>query len=139
MADNFLVRVSDSVVDPSEALAFVQDPAAGGSCLFVGTVRDGSEAGEVTGILYEAWAELAETKLRQIAEMMLEDAQKVALVHRFGDLAVGEVAVAVAASAVHREQAFASCRSGIERIKQEVPIWKKELLRTGGSSWVMGS
>jgi molybdopterin synthase catalytic subunit len=139
MADNFLVRVSDSVVDPSEALAFVQDPAAGGSCLFVGTVRDGSEAGEVTGILYEAWAELAETKLRQIAEMMLEDAQKVALVHRFGDLAVGEVAVAVAASAVHREQAFASCRSGIERIKREVPIWKKELLRTGGSSWVMGS
>ena len=139
MADDFLVRVSNRVVDPSEALAFVQDPAAGGSCLFVGTVRDSSEAGEVAGILYEAWAELAETTLKQIAEEMLQDARKVALLHRFGDLLVGEVAVVVAASATHREQAFTSCRSGIERIKQDVPIWKKELLATGDSSWVMGS
>lgn len=139
MADDSLVRVSDRVVDPSEALAFVQDPAAGGSCLFVGTVRDSSDAGEVTGILYEAWVELAESRLSQIAQEMLEDAKKVALLHRFGALAVGEVAVAVAASAAHREQAFASCRTGIERIKHDIPIWKKELLGDGESSWVAGS
>jgi len=139
MANSFLVRVSNSVVDPSEALAFVQDPAAGGSCVFVGTVRDLSEAGEVTGIVYEAWAELAERRLSLIAEEMLEDARKVALLHRFGDLAVGEVAVVVAASAPHREQAFAACRHGIERVKQDVPIWKKESLASGESSWVMGS
>lgn len=139
MANSFLVRVSDSVVDPSEALAFVQDPAAGGSCVFTGTVRDHSDAGEVTGITYEAWAELAERRLSLIAEEMLEDSLRVALLHRFGELSVGEVAVAVAASAAHREQAFAACRHGIERIKQDVPVWKKESLVTGESSWVMGS
>jgi molybdopterin synthase catalytic subunit len=139
MANSFLVRVSDSVVDPSEAIAFVQDPAAGGSCVFVGTVRDLSEDGEVTGIVYEAWAELAERRLSLIAEEMLEDARKVALLHRVGDLTVGEVAVAVAASAPHREQAFTACRHGIERIKQDVPIWKKESLVSGEASWVMGS
>ena len=139
MANSFLVRVSDSVVDPSEAIAFVQDPAAGGSCVFVGTVRDLSEDGEVTGIVYEAWAELAERRLSLIAEEMLEDARKVALLHRVGDLTVGEVAVAVAASAPHREQAFTACRHGIERIKQDVPIWKKESLVSGEAAWVMGS
>ena len=139
MANSFFVRVSDAVVDPSEALAFVQDPSAGGSCVFVGTVRDHSAAGEVTGIAYEAWAELAERRLEAIAEEMLEDACKVALLHRSGDLGVGDVAVAVAASAAHREQAFAACRHGIERIKQDVPIWKKESLVSGESSWVTGA
>jgi molybdopterin synthase catalytic subunit len=141
MAERTLIRVSPEVLDPADALAFVADPAAGGTCLFVGTVRDHSEAGAVEGITYEAWPELAERRLAEVAaEMHLTWAlSRVALLHRFGDLDVTEVSVAVAASAAHREEAFAACRHGIERLKQEVPIWKKERLADGESSWVMGS
>lgn len=109
--------------------------------MFVGRVRETSDAGEVTGILYEAWPELADLRLCALAEEMLErwSCTKVALLHRFGDLSVGEAAVVVAVSAPHRNEAFEACRHGIERIKQDIPIWKKELLASGESEWVMGS
>ena len=125
-------------MDPSEALTFVQDPACGGTCLFVGTVRDRSDGEEVTGVTAEAWTELAERRLAEVAAEMLADARKVALLHRSGELGVGDVLVAVAASAAHREQAFAACRRGIERVKEEVPVWKKETLAGGGSGWAAG-
>jgi molybdopterin synthase catalytic subunit len=141
MAENTLVRVGDDVVDPHQALAFVADDAAGGACLFVGTVRDHSDAGEVTGLDYEAWEELAERRLREIAAEIFGTwpVCRVALVHRTGRLEVGEVSVAVACSAPHRADAFEACRHGIERIKQDVPIWKKESLTTGEAEWVHGS
>lgn len=141
MAERTLVRVSADVLDPSAALSFVADPAVGGTCLFVGTVRDHSEAGSVTGITYEAWPELAEARLAEVAVEMHERwaLERVALLHRYGDLEVGEASVVVAAGAAHREAAFEACRHGIERLKQEVPIWKKELLASGEAEWVMGS
>lgn len=109
--------------------------------MFVGRVREVSDAGEVTGILYEAWPELADPRLREVAEEMLErwSCTKVSLLHRYGELSVGDAAVVVAVSAPHREEAFEACRHGIERIKQDIPIWKKELLASGESEWVMGS
>jgi molybdopterin synthase catalytic subunit len=141
MAERILVRVGGDTVDPEQALAFVTDAAAGGTCLFLGTVRDHSDAGTVTGLDYEAWDELAERRLREIAGEMLErwPVRKVALLHRTGRLAIGEVSVAVACSAPHRAEAFEACRHGIERIKEDVPIWKKESLDTGDAHWVMGS
>jgi len=141
MAESTLVRVGGDVVEPQEALAFVADPAAGGTCLFVGTVRDHSDAGEVTALDYEAWEELAERRLREIAGEIFEKwpVGKVALLHRIGTLGVGDVSVAVACSAPHRADAFEACRHGIERIKQDVPIWKKESLTTGEAEWIHGS
>jgi len=141
MAERVLVRVGAVPVDPQEALAFVADAASGGTCLFLGTVRDHSDAGGVTRLDYEAWDELAERRLREIAGEVLErwTVSKVALLHRTGELGIGEVSVAVACSAPHRAEAFEACRHGIERIKQDVPIWKKESLETGESEWVMGS
>ena len=135
MAERILIRVAAESVDPQEALAFVADAAAGGTCLFLGTVRDHSDAGDVTGLDYEAWDELAERRLREIAGEMTSkwDVGKVALLHRTGRLEIGEVSVA------HRADAFEACRHGIERIKQDVPIWKKESLTTGDAQWVMGS
>jgi molybdopterin synthase catalytic subunit len=65
--------------------------------------------------------------------------RKVALLHRIGALDVGETSVLVACSAPHRAEAFEACRHGIERLKQDVPIWKKEGLATGEAHWVMGS
>jgi molybdopterin synthase catalytic subunit len=141
MAETTLLRVGAGVVDPQEALAFVADDAAGGTCVFVGTVRDHSDAGNVTGLDYEAWDELAERRLGEIAEEMRErwPVRRVALLHRTGALGVGDVSVVVACSAPHRSDAFEACRHGIERIKEDVPIWKKESLTTGESEWVMGS
>ena len=141
MDDRALVRLSDGPLDPSEALAFVADPGAGGTCAFLGTVRDHSAEGEVTGLHYEAWDDLALRRLADLAEEMLRSwpLRKVALLHRTGDLAVGEVSVVVACSAPHRAEAFAACRHGIERLKQDVPIWKKEALVSGESRWVRGS
>ena len=135
MREDLLVRVTD------EAVAFVGDPAAGGTCVFLGTVRDRSQAGGVTGLTYEAWDELAVRRLEEIGVELLGawPLRKVALLHRTGELAIGEVSVVVACSAAHRAEAFEACRHGIERLKQDVPIWKKEALASGEAHWVMGS
>jgi molybdopterin synthase catalytic subunit len=136
-----LVRLADAPLDPSVALSFVADPAAGATVLFLGTVRDHSAAGDVTLLTYEAWEEVAIQRLGAIGEEMLDrwDTCKVALLHRRGRLGVGEVSVLVCCSAPHRAEAFEAARHGIERIKEEVPIWKKESLTTGDAQWVMGS
>jgi molybdopterin synthase catalytic subunit len=139
--DRSLIRVTTSPLDSSEPLAFVADPGSGGTVLFAGTVRDHSDAGGVTGLTYEAWEERAIAQLEVIAAEMLErwPLRRVALLHRVGDLEVGETSVLVCCSAPHRAEAFEAARHGIERIKQDVPIWKKERLLTGEAHWVMGS
>ena len=136
-----LTRVSAAPLAVEEALAFIADPGAGGSCVFVGTVRDRSDAGEVTGLHYEAWDDLATWRLGDIAREMLDrwPLRRVAILHRTGDLAIGEASVVVACSAPHRAEAFEACRHGIERLKEDVPIWKKEGLVSGDARWVMGS
>ena len=141
MRAELLVRLTNAPLDPSVALTFVADPAAGATVLFMGTVRDHSPAGDVTVLTYEAWEELALQRLGGIGEEMLDrwDTSKAALLHRRGHLGVGEVSVIVCCSAPHRAEAFEAARHGIERIKEEVPIWKKESLTTGDAQWVMGS
>jgi molybdopterin synthase catalytic subunit len=141
MPDRLWIRVTSEPIGADEAAAFVADPTAGGSCLFLGTVRDRSAAGAVKGLTYEAWEEMAAKRLKEIGEEMLEKwpVRKVALLHRTGDLGIGETSVVVACSSPHRAEAFDACRYGIERLKEDVPIWKKEHLAEGESHWVMGS
>jgi molybdopterin synthase catalytic subunit len=141
VGDEALVRLTADQLDPAEALAFCADPGAGGTVLFSGTVRDSSDAGEVTGLDYEAWEEAAGARLAEIAEEIRAKwpVRKVALLHRFGHLDVGEVSVLVCCSAPHRAEAFEAARHGIERIKEDAPIWKKEGLTSGEAHWVMGS
>jgi len=139
--EDLLVRVTDEAIGADEAVALVADPAAGGTCVFLGTVRNHSEAGEVVGLTYEAWDELAVRRLGEIGEELFAGwpLRKVALLHRMGDLAIGEVSVVVACSAAHRVEAFEACRHGIERLKEDVPIWKKEARISGEAHWVKGS
>lgn len=139
--DDLFVRVTADPIGVDEVMAFVADPAAGGTCAFVGTVRDRSDQGEVTGLTYESWEDLAVRRLEELATEVAGrwPLRKVAVVHRHGDLAVGDVSVAIAVSAAHRAEAFEACRELIERLKQDVPIWKKEHLASGESAWVMGS
>ena len=141
MRDELLVRLTTDPLDAAEALAFVADPGAGGTVLFSGTVRDHSAAGDVTGLDYETWAERALEQLERIGDEIVErwPVCRVAILHRTGHLDVGEVSVLVCASAAHRAEAFEAARHGIERIKQDVPIWKKESLSSGDAHWVMGS
>jgi molybdopterin synthase catalytic subunit len=141
VSEPVLVRLSTEPLSVEDALTFIADPGAGGSCLFIGTVRDRSDAGDVTGLHYEAWDDLATERLGEIAGEMRErwPLRRVAILHRTGDLAVGEASVVVACSAPHRAEAFEACRHGIERLKEDVPIWKKEGLVSGDAQWVMGS
>jgi molybdopterin synthase catalytic subunit len=141
VSEPVLVRLSSEPLSVDDALTFIADPGAGGSCLFIGTVRDRSDAGDVTGLHYEAWDDLAAERLSEIAAEMLDrwPLRRVAILHRTGDLAVGEASVVVACSAPHRTEAFEACRHGIDRLKEDVPIWKKEGLVSGEAQWVMGS
>jgi molybdopterin synthase catalytic subunit len=141
VSDSLLVFVTPEPLSVDSALAAVADPGAGGTCVFVGTVRDRSDQGEVTGLTYEAWDDLAVRRLTEIGEELHRTwpLRRVAVLHRTGELAVGEASVVVAVSAEHRAEAFEACRRAIERLKQDVPIWKKEGLRSGEAHWVMGS
>lgn len=141
MDDRLTLRIVDRPIAAQEVVDLVADPGAGGCAVFLGTVRDHSDAGTVTGLRYEAWVELAERRLRDLADELLErwPLRRVAILHRVGDLAVGETSVAIACSAAHRAEAFDACRHAIERLKDDVPIWKRETLTSGESAWVMGS
>jgi molybdopterin synthase catalytic subunit len=136
-----LVSVTPEPLSVDEALTAVADPGAGGTCVFVGTVRDRSDAGDVTGLTYEAWDELAVRRLTEIGTELHRrwPLRRVAILHRTGALEVGAASVVIAVSAPHRAEAFDACRNAIERLKQDVPIWKKEGLRSGEAHWVMGS
>jgi molybdopterin synthase catalytic subunit len=141
MRDTLLIRLTEAPLDPSEALAFVSDAGAGGTVLFAGTVRDHSAAGAVSALDYEAWEEQARARLEALGEDISQrwPVCRVAMLHRTGHLEVGEISVLVCCSAPHRAEAFEAARHGIERLKQDVPIWKKESLATGTAQWVMGS
>jgi len=140
--DQTLVRITVEPLSVDEALAFISDPSSGGSCVFVGTVREADADGVVvTGLTYESWNDVAVDRLHEIADRLRDrwPIRKVALFHRTGDLGVGDASVVVAVSSPHRADAFEACREGIEQLKHDVPIWKKELLATGEGHWVIGA
>jgi molybdopterin synthase catalytic subunit len=129
--------LSETPFEPAELLGAVRRDGDGGLALFVGVVRDHHEGRRVERLEYEAYGPMAEVEMSRIAADLASahpEAQ-VLFRHRVGMLAVGEVAVAVAAAAPHRKEAFAACRAGIEAIKARVPIWKREF-GPGGAVWV---
>jgi molybdopterin synthase catalytic subunit len=133
-------RVTDREIDPKEILDSVKSERAGAIAIFLGTVRNFSEAGRVQGIRYESYVKMAEQRLREIEEELYSrwPVEKVRIVHRIGELALGDISVAVAVSTPHRAEAFEACRHAMERIKREVPIWKEERLVGGRKKWVKG-
>lgn len=132
-----LLDIRDEPLSVDEVLAAVADPAAGGTTLFVGSVRDHDSDREVTELGYEAHPE-ALTRLREVAERVAADPKVIALaaVHRSGDLKVGDLAVVVAVAAAHRGAAFAASRKLIDELKADVPIWKHQRFADGTSEWV---
>ncbi|GAB2626055.1 molybdenum cofactor biosynthesis protein MoaE [Streptomyces capparidis] len=132
-----LLAVSDRPLSLDEVFAAVGDDAAGGTALFVGTVRDHDEGRGVTRLGYSAHP-TAERELRRVAEKVAAEypVRALAAVHRVGDLAVGDTAVIVAVSCPHRAEAFEACRRLIDDLKAEVPIWKHQTFTDGTDAWV---
>jgi molybdopterin synthase catalytic subunit len=132
-----LAELRDSPLSVDEVLGAVSDPAAGGVAVFVGTVRDHDHGQDVTRLGYSAHPSAA-AELRRVAEKVAASfsATAVAVVHRLGDLAIGDLAVVVAVSCPHRGEAFDACRALIDELKRSVPIWKHQQYAGGGSEWV---
>lgn len=121
-----------------EALARrVRSDEDGAVVVFVGVVRNHDSGRAVVGLTYEAYEEMAAEKLRNICESVGSqfDVGDIAVVHRVGDLQVGDASVAIAVAAPHRDAAYKASREVIERLKREVPIWKREHYANGGDAW----
>ena len=134
-------RVASEVIDPAEVLARVGSTRDGATLLFLGVVRDHSDDRPVSGMRYDAYQEMAGEVLRAIAEETAErlGTDHVAVVHRFGELAIGDVSVAIAVSSPHRAEAYEASRYVIEELKERLPVWKKEHYVDGASEWVEGT
>ncbi|GHG18245.1 molybdenum cofactor biosynthesis protein MoaE [Streptomyces zaomyceticus] len=132
-----LLAVRDTPLSLDEVYTAVGDDAAGGTALFVGTVRDRDGGRAVTSLAYSAHPG-AEAELRRVAEKVAADfpVRALAAVHRTGPLTVGEVAVVAAVSCPHRAEAFAACARLVEDLKHEVPIWKQQIFVDGEEEWV---
>jgi MoaE-MoaD fusion protein len=131
-----LVRVQDTALSLDEVVRAVSGPGMGGLVTFTGLVREQSRGARVVKLEYEAYAEMAEKVMREIAaEVEGETGARIAVLHRVGTLVVGDVAVVIAAAATHRAEAFAACRAVIDRLKERAPIWKKEF-GDDGAVWV---
>ena len=133
-----MVCLTHDPIDFTALTESVRSAHCGAVALFLGTVRD-LTGDEVTEFLeYEAYPPMAEKKLNEI-EVEVRSRWKlgeVAMVHRLGRLGVGEISVAVAVSAPHRDAAFEACRFAIDTLKQVVPIWKKDLASVGTGNWI---
>lgn len=143
-ASDMLCRVCDieqASLDVAQALDFVSDAAHGGIAMFVGRIRDHNVGRSVTGISYDMFDALA---LNVFADAAREAAAefgpklKVYVAHAKGRLAVGDLAVVVAAGTPHRDEAFRACRLVIEAVKHRAPIWKQEHFVDGDSRWSEG-
>ena len=137
MAVHAHVTVRDSAIELPALLELLRVDAAGGQCLFVGTVRDHNHGEAVLHLEYEAYAPMAVAMMEKLTNHLAEKYEllRVVMVHRVGLLRIGDIAVVVGVSAAHRDEAFSACREGIDRLKLEIPIWKKEYF-VGGSRWV---
>ena len=131
-------RLSGTPFDAATLRANLLDPRAGAYASFEGRVRDHNDARAVEGLRYEAYTALAEAEGERILDEALSkfeilDAQ---CVHRTGDLAIGELAVWVGVTAMHRDAAFAACRFVIDEVKSRAPIWKHERYAEGDAGWL---
>lgn len=138
MAESDMVRLTREEIDHAALLEEVRTPQAGAVVLFLGTVREMTNGRRTIALDYEAYPEMALGKMRALCEEARErfSVTGVRVVHRLGRLELGDVSVAVAVSSPHRAAAFEAGRMLIDRLKEEVPIWKKENWADGTTEWV---
>jgi molybdopterin synthase catalytic subunit len=130
-------RLVEGPLDLEAVVAEATDEHAGAIATFQGTVRKQSRGRDVIALEYEAYSEMAEKVIAEIAAEAKEryDLCEVAVAHRLGRVEIGETSVVIAVSAPHRQDALAACRDVIDALKERVPLWKKELY-VGGEEWI---
>jgi molybdopterin synthase catalytic subunit len=134
-----LIEITAGPLSPEPFLQHVRRDDSGAVALFLGVVRDNNLGRRVLYLEYDAYPEMAERKLREVAEEALArwPITDIAIAHRTGRLEIGETSLLVAVSSPHRHDAFAACHHIVNRIKEIVPIWKKEVWE-GGEAWIEG-
>jgi molybdopterin synthase catalytic subunit len=132
--------LTDAPIDVAAVLGMVGVPADGAVLLFLGTVREQNEGRAVSGMRYDAYVAMAEQVLSRIGAEAAQQlgTDRLAVVHRIGELGIGDVSVALAVSAPHRAQVFDAGRYLIEEIKRRLPVWKREHYVVGESQWLAG-
>jgi MoaE-MoaD fusion protein len=130
-------RLTEDPIDVDAVIAEVADDRAGAVATFLGTTRARSRGRDVTRLEYEAYESMAEKTMAVIAASLQEKYElcAVAITHRVGRVGIGETSVAIAVSAPHRQDALAACRDAIDTLKEQVPLWKKEVYE-GGEEWI---
>jgi molybdopterin synthase catalytic subunit len=134
----FSFQLNSSKIDPNKLRSSVLHPSCGGLVIFEGIVRDFNEGKVVTALEYEAYPELVDTESKKIFSEIQSQFQcrSVVVEHRIGKLDVGDIAVWIGVSSVHRGAAFKACEYMIDELKIRLPIWKKEHYSDHFSSWV---
>jgi molybdopterin synthase catalytic subunit len=132
-----LAGLTDGAIDIQRVTSAVSGPSRGAVVLFLGTVRDHHAGRPVAKLTYSAYRAMAEEGLRQIATDLEAAHQnlRAAIVHRLGEVPVGEPSVAIAISSPHRAAAYDASRTALERLKAEIPIWKREHYADGEAVW----
>jgi molybdopterin synthase catalytic subunit len=129
--------LTDDPIDIAKVSSEISDPACGAVLLFVGTVRDHHKQRPVDQLTYDAYRPMAERVMERIVSELEAAAPglRVAIVHRLGEIPAGEASVAIATASPHRAAAYEASRTALERLKQEVPIWKREHYGDGEAEW----
>jgi molybdopterin synthase catalytic subunit len=132
-----MIAITESPIDTQAVIAAVQAEGAGAINVFIGTVRNQTQAKPVVQLDFEAYDSMAVKKMQEIAGQAAArwPIQKVAIVHRKGSLQIGDAAVVIAVSTPHRKASFEACEYIIDTLKEVVPIWKKEIF-ADGAVWV---
>ncbi len=131
------VKLVDGPIEVGDIAGEVEGGGRGALVIFVGRVRDSTAGRRVAGLTYDAYRPMAEAALARIVDDLERAASglKAAIVHRLGEVAVGEASVAIAVASPHRGAAYEASRQALERLKTEVPIWKRERFEDGEARW----
>jgi molybdopterin synthase catalytic subunit len=132
-----MFEILDQTIDVSAVTARVASSGAGAVCTFIGTTRDHNDGRHVLRLEYEAYPEMAIAEMEKVGATARQrwPIEKIAITHRIGVVPIGEASVVIAVSAAHRKAAFEACHFAIDRLKEVVPIWKKEHY-DGGEIWI---
>ena len=131
------IKITDQSLIPEEVIGLVQSAESGAVNVFIGTVRNTTKGKTVVQLEFEAYQPMAEKEIDKIINVAVErwPINAIAIYHRVGVLAIGEIPVIIAVSTPHRQQGFEACQFAIDTLKETVPIWKKEIF-SDGEQWV---
>jgi molybdopterin synthase catalytic subunit len=143
LSNRNIQRITFNRIDQEELLkSFNDDDGKSGAIVsFTGSVRNHSVNGIVKGMYYESYLGMAEEKIKNIENIVKEkwNINKIKVIHRIGELTIGDISIIIIVSAYHSKDAFEACQFILHEIKNEVPIWKRELLNDGNKRWIEGN